>query len=80
MSMSSSESDTEVNIRCATPEYKKRRRGESSQKQKHRAQNYRIEWESMPDFKGWLSVGKDIKKAHCRACDIDLNPKKRKLT
>lgn len=60
MSSSSSEGDSEntEDKQSCTPEYKKRKRGESSRPVKHRIQKYRREWESDGQFKGWLIEAK----------------------
>lgn len=49
--MSDSESESEG--RCSTPEYKKKR-CESSKSVARRKQKYRVEWEQDSRFKGWL--------------------------
>ncbi|XP_031334601.1 zinc finger BED domain-containing protein 5-like [Photinus pyralis] len=69
--MSNSESESE---RCSTPEYKKRKRGESSNtvSKTHRKQQYRAEWEKDSRFKGWLVKSKEGEKARCRACNAEF--------
>lgn len=44
-----------------------------SKKRKY-SQNYKTEWEEMPEFKGWLTRSrKGENYAQCRSCDKDLN-------
>ncbi|CAG5049160.1 unnamed protein product [Parnassius apollo] len=49
-------------------------RGEfsSSEKDKHRAQKYRLVWEKLDMLKDWLWRGKNQFKAKCTVCDVDL--------
>jgi hypothetical protein len=56
-------SSSDENLRCSTPEYKKKKRGESSMGNKHRTQKYRHEWESQIQFKGWLTAAKGKKQS-----------------
>lgn len=43
-----------------------------SERQKHRAQKYRSDWEALDIFKNWLKPGPNEFKAKCNACDTIL--------
>ncbi|CAH1640743.1 unnamed protein product [Spodoptera littoralis] len=57
-----------------TPKKTLARRNELSrdQKEKHRAQKYRADWENLEVFKHWLKPGKSEYKAKCIVCDCVL--------
>lgn len=67
-------SDESDNERSRTPKKKLARRGEllASEKDKHRAQKYRPDWEKLDLFKDWLRRGRNEYKAKCIVCDIEL--------
>lgn len=45
----------------------------ASKKQKY-SQNYKAEWEQIPEFKGWLTKShKGETFAKCRSCDKEIN-------
>lgn len=44
----------------------------TSQRDKHRAQEYRHDWEKLDFFKDWLGPGKNQFKARCTVCDVEM--------
>lgn len=76
MDTSESDSDrTEPKAKSATPKKRRLIRGEvtKDEKPKHRAQHYRTDWESAPEFQKWLQPDRSDKlKAKCKVCNTSF--------
>ncbi|CAH2109218.1 unnamed protein product [Euphydryas editha] len=57
-----------------TPKKKLVKKGEpsTSQRDKHRAQEYRQDWEKLDLFKDWLGPGKNQFRARCTVIDVEM--------
>lgn len=59
----------------STPKKKRRIRNElhKNEKDKHRKQKYRVEWEGKDEFTTWLKpVKNNIYRARCIKCNVDF--------
>ncbi|CAF4890861.1 unnamed protein product [Pieris macdunnoughi] len=48
------------------------KKNSASEREKHRTQKYRPDWEKLHLFKDWLGPGKILFEARCTICDVDM--------